>query len=140
MIRKMNKSDINFIMNIWYSENVTAHSFIPESYWKNNFGAAKAAILEAEVYVFEENNHIKGFIGLQGDYIAGIFVCKELQSQGIGGKLLAYVKNTKNKLTLGVYVLNEKAVKFYLSNGFKISSRSTDEETGQDEYIMEWEK
>lgn len=39
---------------------------------------------DAEIYVFEEQGQIKGFVGLDGEYIAGIFVREKEQSLGIG--------------------------------------------------------
>ena len=58
---------------------------------------------QSEVYVYENNNKIQGFIGVKDDYIEGIFVADEMQSHGIGKKLLDYIKNKKTKLQLNVY-------------------------------------
>ena len=68
------------------------HNFIPAQYWKDNFELVKELLLQAEVYVCEENREIKGFIGMNGEYIEGIFVSDKNQSQGIGERLLDYRK------------------------------------------------
>ncbi|MBS5480788.1 MAG: GNAT family N-acetyltransferase, partial [Clostridiales bacterium] len=76
MVRKFQKSDLELVMEIWLSGNEDAHPFISKEYWKSNFESVQEQLLEAEVYVFEADEVIKGFIGMQGNYIAGIFVGK----------------------------------------------------------------
>ena len=44
--------------------------------------------LQATVYVYEDNYEIQGFIGMNSEYIEGIFVSEAMQSQGIGKILL----------------------------------------------------
>ena len=83
--------------------NIKAHNFIPAEYWKSNFRSVKEALLLAEVYVYEYDTEIQGFIGLSNEYIEGIFVSAEMQSQGIGKILLNYVKGKRNKLILTVF-------------------------------------
>ena len=39
---------------------------------------------QSEVYVFEADKMIQGFVGLNDEYIEGIFVSEEMQSCGIG--------------------------------------------------------
>lgn len=95
---------------------------------------------QAEVYVYINNcvDEITGFIGLEGTYIAGIFVRKQARSKGSGKALLEYVKGKKQELTLNVYRKNEAAVRFYEREGFRIMSERTDEATAEEEYIMGW--
>lgn len=103
MIRKLQKTDINQVSHIWLNTNLKAHFFIPEQYWISNYEFVKEMLPQSEVYVYESNNKIQGFIGLKDDYIEGIFVADEMQSHGIGKKLLDYIKNKKAKLQLNVY-------------------------------------
>lgn len=140
MIRKSNSSDINVIMDIWLETNILAHNFVPNYYWKNNYEGVKQAIQNAEVYVWEQNDRICGFVGLVDNYIAGIFVKQDFQSNGIGAKMLSYVKSIKEQLTLNVYVNNRRAVAFYKKNGFHIDEKKVDDDTGQEEYSMSWAK
>ena len=51
---------------------------------------------QAEVYVYEDDKMIQGFVGLSNEYIEGIFVSDEMQSCGIGKLLLDYIKNKKS--------------------------------------------
>ena len=43
---------------------------------------------QAEVYVYEDDKMIQGFLGVRDEYIEGIFVSDKMQSQGIGKILL----------------------------------------------------
>ena len=140
MIRKLQKTDIDTVSQIWLDANRDTHDFIPAEYWENNFLPVKEMLLQAEVYVYidECKNRIEGFAGLDQEYIAGIFVRKEARSEGIGKALLDFVKEKKQELTLNVYRKNERAVRFYEREGFHIIERTTDESTDEKEYLMRW--
>ena len=92
---------------------------------------------EATLYVYEVNT-IKGFIGLSGNYIAGIFVETDSQSKGIGKGLLDYVRERNKELILHVYKKNKRAVNFYLREGFVIDSEQMDKNTNEIELVMKW--
>lgn len=139
MIRELQKADINRVADIWLNTNLKAHYFISEQYWKDNFELVKKMLLQAEVYVYENDHEIQGFIGLSGEYIEGIFVPEEMQSQGIGRLLLNYIKNRKVKLLLNVYQKNTRAIHFYERVGFEIQREGMDEATGEKEYVMIWQ-
>ncbi len=140
MIRKLQKTDIDTVSQIWLDANRDAHDFIPAEYWENNFLPVKKMLLQAEVYVYmdECKNEIEGFVGLDQEYIAGIFVRKEARSGGIGKALLDFVKEKKQELTLNVYRKNERAVRFYEREGFQIIDRTVDKSTDEKEYLMKW--
>ena len=118
--------------------NIKAHNFIPAEYWKSNFRSVKEALLLAEVYVYEYDTEIQGFIGLNDEYVEGIFVSGEMQSQGIGKILLNYAKDKRNKLHLNVYQKNARAISFYKREGFEIQHSGLDKATGEKEYVMTW--
>lgn len=62
MIRKLSNKDLKDVLEIWLNTNISAHSFIDESYWKNNLKLVEQILPEAEVYVYEIENKILGFI------------------------------------------------------------------------------
>ena len=139
MIRKLQKADINRAADIWLKTNLKAHFFIPEQYWISNYEFVKEMLPQAEVYVYEDDKMIQGFIGINDEYIEGIFVSDEMQSRGIGKMLLDYIKDKKDRLQLKVYQKNVRAMSFYQREGFTIQSESMDEFTGEKEYVMNWE-
>ena len=140
MIRKLQKADINKVADIWLNTNIKAHYFIPAQYWESNFELVKELLLPATVYIYEDHQEIQGFIGLNDEYIEGIFVSYELQSHGIGKTLLNYAKDRRNKLFLNVYQKNTQAISFYQREGFEIQYSGLDEATGEKDYVMAWQK
>lgn len=93
---------------------------------------------QAELFIYEEDEELQGFVGVIDNYIAGIFVSKNIQSKGIGKSLLDHVKTLRNELSLSVYKKNERAVKFYIREGFVIKEQKVDENTSEIEYLMLW--
>lgn len=142
MIRRCIDNDIDRVMQIWLNTNIQAHSFISAYYWQSNFDIVKGMLPHAEIYVHEDNctKQMDGFIGLNNSYIEGIFVKETMQSKGIGRQLLNHAKEVKSTLKLSVYQKNEKAIKFYLREKFKIQSEKVDDNTGEKEFIMFWNR
>ena len=139
MIRALQKADIERVVDIWLDTNLKAHNFIPGQYWKNNIDLVKEMLPQAEVYVYENDCQIEGFIGLNDEYVEGIFVSGEMQSQGIGKILLNYAKDKRNKLYLNVYQKNARAISFYKREEFEIQHSGLDEATGEKDYVMTWQ-
>ena len=140
MIRELRKVDINKVAEIWLDTNIKTHYFISAQYWKSNFELVKELLLQATVYVYEDKQEIQGFIGLSNEYIEGIFVSAEMQSQGIGKILLNYAKDKRSKLLLNVYQKNTRAISFYQREGFEIQYSGLDEATGEKDYVMAWQQ
>lgn len=140
MIRKFEKNDINDIMTIWKNENIKAHKFIPKEYWESNYNFVRDTIPNSEIYIYINKEKIVGFVGINDNYIEGIFVDTNYQNDGIGTLLLNKLKENRQNLTLSVYKKNTKAIKFYKKNGFVITSKNIDENTNEVEYIMTWNK
>lgn len=139
MIRILEEKDIDAVIQIWFEVNKKAHDFIPESYWLGKFHEVKNILPQAEVYVYESDNEIKGFIGFVDNYIGGIFILVKCQSEGIGKKLLCYAKEKKTNLSLSVYIKNSRAINFYKRENFKVISENLDENTDEKEFFMIWE-
>lgn len=142
MIRKMEEKDIPDVLQIWLETNIRAHNFIEKEYWTGSYEMVKQILPEAEVYVYEDekNGQIVGFIGINNQYVEGLFVKESAQSRGIGKQLLDYAKSRKTELRLGVYQKNVRAMRFYLRENFLIQAEEMDEDTNEKEYIMGWGK
>ncbi|WP_313582349.1 GNAT family N-acetyltransferase [Lacrimispora sp.] len=138
MIRELKETDTDQIMKIWLDTNIKAHHFIDSSYWLKSHVTVEKVLPQATVYVYDSNGQIQGFLGLNGDYIEGIFVDADYQSKGIGRELLCYAKERHNKLHLNVYKRNEKAAAFYLREGFVVSTEQIAEDTKERELTMVW--
>lgn len=139
MIRRLQKVDVDRVMDLWLDTNLKTHDFVPAEYWRSNFEPVKEMLPQVEVYVYESAGEIQGFVGLTGEYIEGIFVSGEMQSQGIGKRLLDHMKAIKDTLYLSVYQKNTRAIRFYQREGFVIQHEGWDESTGEKEYEMIWQ-
>lgn len=137
-IETITDADLETIASIWLKSNLEAHTFIDRNYWLKNYQTVKVSLTAADLYAYYHNEKIIGFLGLIDEYIAGIFVLQEYRSLGIGGQLLARIKEKHSKLLLSVYQKNERAVQFYLKQGFTILKETTDCETTEEELLMEW--
>ena len=138
MIREFQSGDLDRVMELWLNSNTDAHDFINSSYWQENYQMVRELLPESELYVYEKEDMICGFIGLTGDYIAGIFVDISNRSEGIGRQLLDHAKEMHSKLSLQVYKKNSGAVGFYKKHGFSLEAEGFDDETGETELIMIW--
>ncbi len=140
MIRKFRMQDLDACMEIWFGANMQAHRFIEHSYWQNHFEQVRRQLPSADIYVYEENERIYGFIGCIDTYIAGLFVMSCHRGKGIGKQLLNQLKEHKQALSLHVYKENNRAVQFYEREGFSCTNENIDTDTGHAELTMSWQK
>ena len=140
MIRVLEEKDVDTVAKIWLETNIKAHDFIVSNYWKEHYEIIKDMFLQAEVYVYEIEKEIMGFIGLDKEYIEGIFVLDQYQKRGIGKALLNHVKAKKEHLSLNVYQKNLNAILFYQREGFCVQYEDVDKNTGEKEYRMVWNR
>lgn len=138
MIRKFQMEDINQVMKIWLDSNIDAHNFIKQEYWISNAPDVKKQLMNAEIYVYEQESKIVGFVGMQDNYLAGIFVDKDIRSNGIGKQILKYIKGIRQEFTLRVYKENKGAVNFYKREGLTTITEEMDEATNNIELLMQW--
>ncbi|AKB12810.1 putative acetyltransferase [Methanosarcina thermophila] len=140
MIRSYRKTDLEEMVRIWYEASVTAHSFVPASFWALQKSAMKETYLPlTENFVLEENGKLAGFISLVGERICALFIAPEMQGRGIGTALLEHAKTLRGRLSLKVYRENKRAFSFYKKHGFTATGEEVDEYTGCVQILMEWE-
>lgn len=139
MLREFTPQDLEELMEIWLTTNLSAHSFISQEYWQQNYQAVKEQLPQARIIVYEEKGTIQGFIGIMDNHVAGLFVRSLSQSKGIGKKLLDFVKNEKQELTLQVYEKNQGALNFYLRENFTVLEKNINTNTQQRELTLHWQ-
>ncbi|MEN0658040.1 N-acetyltransferase [Caldifermentibacillus hisashii] len=139
-IREYKKAEIDTLVDIWYQSSLKAHDFIDKDYWKSKREEMKEKYLPmSENYVISNHAEIIGFISMVDNYLAALFIDAKYQGEGHGKELLNYMKKSRENIQLKVYKKNNKAVTFYLRNGFVIKEELLDEETSEKEFLMEWE-
>ena len=86
------------------------------------------------VYVYDDGV-VKGFIKIEGTYIARLFVEPVLQNASIGSQLLEYAIKEHHADHLWALEKNEKAIRFYERHGFIRTGEKKPEE-GTTEYLI----
>ena len=86
------------------------------------------------LYVYDDGV-VKGFIKIEGTYIARLFVEPVLQNASIGSRLLEYAMNEHNADHLWALEKNTKAICFYERHGFTATGEKKAEE-GTSEYLI----
>ena len=86
------------------------------------------------VYVYDDGV-VKGFIKIEGTYIARLFVEPVLQNASIGSQLLEYAIKEHHADHLWALEKNEKAIRFYERHGFIRTGEKKTEE-GTTEYLI----
>lgn len=140
MIRELNNNEVEDIMKIWLDASIRVHDFIDKRYWIDKYEAVKTEYIpNSETYVYVQNDEIKGFISVINEsFIGALFIESKSQGQGIGSKLIDFVVEKYNELTLSVYKENSNAINFYKRKGFKILSEDLDEYTNKVEFFMKY--
>lgn len=142
MIRPMEPGDRNRVLDIWLRASEQSHGFMGEGFWRDKLEAmGKHYLPMADNFVWEKDGQVQGFVSLvKGEYIGALFVAPEAQGQGVGKALLDHCKSRSDVLTLGVYVENRRAVRFYCREGFEVSRNLPQEQPGHPEQLLQWRR
>lgn len=135
MIRKAQPQDMDAILALWLAGNLEGNSFLPPEFYKERLDLMKIILPASTIYV-QDLDGIKGFIGLSGEIISGLFVAPEFQRKELGKSLLTHAKGLNPELFVYVYPENEDAFVFFESQGFEVIEKSPNEETGLMEVLM----
>lgn len=135
-IRKFTDYDLPKVMKIWYEGNLEAHDFVPKQFWDRHINYVSRAIKEAETYVYEIDGQVIGFIGMDHDYLAGLFIHREFRGQGYGSRLLNFIKEKYDSFTLHVFENNYGAYCFYENQGLIKQAEEVNEDLGEVEFVM----
>ena len=139
-IRKFIKDDIDDVIQIWYSSSVDTYKFVDEMHWEKIKKEVRDRFLNSNIYVYDEDNIVKAFILINGQYIDELYVLKEYRLNGLGKKLLDFVKSNNNELLLNVFQKNTNAIEFYKKNEFKIIEENVEDYTREKGYLMKWKR
>ena len=90
------------------------------------------------LYVYDDGV-VKGFIKIEGTYIARLYVEPVLQNASIGSRLLEYAVREHHADHLWVLEKNEPAIRFYKRHGFRATGEKK-QESGTAEYLVLFRK
>ena len=60
MIREFLPEDLAEVMDLWLVSNQEAHSFIPASYWQDNYELVRELLPKADLFVYQEEDGLTG--------------------------------------------------------------------------------
>ena len=86
------------------------------------------------LYVYDDGV-VKGFIKIEGTYIARLYVEPVLQNASIGSQLLKYAIKEHNADHLWALEKNAKAIRFYERHSFTATGEKKQED-GTSEYLV----
>ena len=81
-----------------------------------------------QLWVFDEDGIVKGFMWVDSQQIKKLFVEPVLQSRGIGSKLLEYAVDNLGAIYLWALEKNTRAIAFYKRHGFQTTEEKMLEE------------
>ncbi len=140
MIRLMKKEEINELAALWLTTSLIAHDFVSSAFWQEKLPMVQTEYLPKSItYVYEKEGRALGFLSfVKENQIGGLFVDPKAQDNGVGYALMEQAKRLFSFLELDVYARNEKAVHFYLRQGFQAVVVFKGEDTGEESIRMRW--
>lgn len=141
-IQKMNSEQRYEILELWLRCMAAANPFFESDFWQKNYDEVKAKYLTGcENYVYIDGGRIVAFICVSdNNFINGLFVDPDYRGNGIGCRLVRYIKNCYDILHLNIYAKSRKMLNFASSEGFLINGALYQNESGQVKYTLVWEK
>ncbi|MCT8161550.1 GNAT family N-acetyltransferase [Pseudoruegeria sp. SHC-113] len=127
----------------WLPQDVAALQALYAAALRNASPALPESFIEAEVgnlaqtYLPQTDTRVighlgapVGFLSLNGNEIAGLFIHPDSQRNGIGTALLAWAADQTANLEAEVFAENTPARRFYEANGFTEIAKAAHPETG----------
>lgn len=139
-IRPLQEADLDTVVDLWLKSSIKAHSFIEASFWEGQVNAMREVYIpSADTWVADYEGMLVGFVSLNEEMLAALFVHPFFQGNGIGKQLLQFAMEQSDSLVLSVYKENKRAMDFYRKQGFEAVQEQVDKHTGMPEVIMVWD-
>jgi len=130
-IRRAQPEDHQVLLGIWEQSVRASHGFLSEQDIQFLLPIVRDQALPGlEVWVLCETSQPIGFMGLDGNQLAALFIAPTSFRRGGGKAMLEHARKLKGALQVDVNEQNPRAVAFYLSNGFVVNGRSPTDSLG----------
>lgn len=131
MIRRIVPADVPALLTLWRAAVEATHHFLTPA----DIDAIEIEVRgylggEAELWTAERDGRPVGFMGLDGDEIASLFVDPAVHRGGVGRELMDHAL-ARGATWLGVNEQNPGAVTFYERMGFAVDGRSELDSAGR---------
>ena len=133
VISPVRSADFARIVEVWEASVRATHHFVTEADIQVFRPLVWDGLRDVEhlLAVRDSEQRVMGFIGVEGDEIAMLFVHPDWRGQGIGRRLLMHAVVTLGATRLDVNEQNEQALGFYRRMGFTVVGRSECDSIGK---------
>jgi ribosomal protein S18 acetylase RimI-like enzyme len=114
-------TDAGALVEVYFDSRRVAMPWLAILHSRDDVSAyfAGQVIVREEVLVADVDNRIVGFIALEENHVNHLYIAPAYQGRGIGGRLLALVKELRpGGLKLRTFQRNAAARRFYEARGF----------------------
>lgn len=136
MIRRIEEVDFPRLREIWESSVLNTHDFLAIEdfeYYKENL---PNYFPHVTLFGYEIENKLVGFVGVAEQNLEMLFIHNDFRRKGVGKALLDFSIQELNVKSVDVNEQNQQAIDFYLSQGFKVISRSEKDGEGKSYPIL----
>jgi len=121
------------VVEVWEASVRATHHFLTEADIQYIKALVEDDLAQVETLlgVRDGDGQVVGFIGVEGDEVAALFIHPAWRGQGIGRRLFTYAVETLGATKVDVNEQNDQAVGFYQRMGFEVAGRSAMDGLGQ---------
>ena len=132
-ITEIKAEDLPRVVEVWEASMRATHHFLTEAdiQYIKSLVADDLAQVETLLCVRDGDGHAVGFIGVEDDEVAALFIHPDWRGQRIGRQLFTYAVETLGATRVDVNEQNDQAVGFYRRMGFEVAGRSAVDGLGQ---------
>jgi len=133
VVSPVRSADFACVVAVWEASVRATHHFVTEA----DIAVFRPLVwdglraMEHLLAVRDSEERVIGFIGVEGDEVAMLFVHPAWRGQGIGRRLLTHAVVALGATRLDVNEQNEQALGFYRRMGFTVVGRSERDSTGK---------
>ena len=131
-IQPASTSHYSELIELWEASVRATHDFLNESDIQDYKPLIHDQYFDQlDLFFMIKNEHIQGFIGLDGQLVQMLFIHPKSRGLGVGKSLLNFAIETYGIDTVDVNEQNVQAVGFYKHLGFEIIERFEHDATGK---------
>jgi putative acetyltransferase len=132
-ITTIEAEDLPRVVEVWEASVRATHHFLTDAdiQYIKSLVEDDLAQVETLLGVRDGDGQVVGFIGVEGDEVAALFIHPAWRGQGIGRRLFTYAVETLGATRVDVNEQNDQAMGFYRRMGFEVVGRSAMDGLGQ---------